>query len=1090
MEYKRGLVLIGEICLILCTVFDQIMAQDIIFHLLEQKQSGTLVGNVATASGVAEDVSDAEFRNLVYSFLNPSNLETAALFSINSQTGAIYTTAMIDRERICKLSLLCEIEFDVTIQSTTTTFLKLLTVKIVIDDVNDNQPLFPNNEATLYIPEAVTPGSKFRIDGASDKDTGKSNSLLSYRLVSSSTRFSVDAEEKLDGSSDVRITVLKALDREKRDSYTLYIVATDSGTPPLSGTLTLHINVTDNNDNVPVFRKPNYNINVAENTAIRSKIGSIEATDRDIGDNGKVSYRFSPLRSSKLEELLSLDKLTGALTVKSPLQYESGKTYDTIVEATDSGNPPQVSQTTLVVNIIDVGNNPPQVQLNLASPVNNNTVLLSENSRVGTFVGHIKVDDRDPGDNGKVSCSVEDPKFGVQNLAGKGYALLLNKPLDREGQTQHNVRVVCEDSGSPKLSSSTSFVVMVTDENDNAPVFQKSTYYANVSEKAAKGTFVIKVSATDPDLGVNSHFIYRLSWDADSLFEVDPDTGVITTVGEYDRETTPKMTFTAKAIDQGRTALIGIATVVINIVDENDNTPIIKEESLRLRVLENLHSGSVVGKIEATDADVGDNGKLIFLPRESNPSIPFAVFNDGVIRTDRVLDRETKSHYEFDIVVQDNGREPRKATGHVVVDIIDDNDHTPTIEFPASDNRSVIVTSDLHAGDTITKIIAYDGDEGDNAELTYSIDGGNDGNLFDISPKTGIVFLTRIINLRDKEFYMLKISVRDHGAKQRESRDVLNIKVIFTNATLAANRQNSAGQKYIIIAGIVAGVTVILSIIIVAIILRIRQSDQRNRHGETVGIQEEGDPQNFRKGKVENNFSKPITLATSDSDHGFHIFPNPKMEKDPKFSFGKEEKDNFDSKLPSEQYNKPDFVTFQKIKERSVSFDVRSDLSGETTASDSGRGGSEDDAPQKIRNNMGYTMCPSTGSDDEVPPPTIAARQQKSNVQRVSPIIMDDRNSIPMTQFSNTHPVKDNRTRKDPYRKFTGYKEPIPNSKSYQTPYQTHNSRDWLHPRPHNTKLKSPSYNSLPRSPDDDDCSTTSGSYTVMSDDADTMCVR
>ncbi|ESO93968.1 hypothetical protein LOTGIDRAFT_104632 [Lottia gigantea] len=904
MEGTIGLLLIINVCVL----FHSVLCQDIIFYLLEQKRSGTVVGNVATASGVAQD-QPSEAPYLRYSFMNPNSLQTS-LFGINSKTGVIYTTAMIDRERQCDLAVTCNIEFDVTIQSEKSSFLKLLTVRVVIEDINDNQPFFVRKEQTILIPESATPGTKFRIDGATDKDMGGNNSLISYRIRSNSKKFNVGVERKLDGSSDVRIILLQKLDREKINRYTLTILATDGGTPPLSGTLTLHINVTDINDNVPKFRKKNYNFNVAENTAINSNIGRIQAVDQDIGDNAKVSYQFSALRSGKIEQLFALDSATGDLTVKASLQFESGKTYETIVEATDHGNPPQVAQTTLLVNIIDVGNDPPKLQLNLASPVNNNSILLSEAARPNTFLGHIKVEDRDPGANGEVSCRVEDPHFSVQELEGKGFALILREPLDRETQQQKTIRIVCNDEGSPKLSSSTSFVVMVADVNDNAPKFQNSTYYANVSENAARGTFVTQVSATDPDLGINSHFIYRLSWDADSLFDVDPDTGIITTVGKFDRETKSQMTFTAKAIDQGRTALIGIATVVVNILDDNDNIPVIKPESLHLRVLENLHAGSIAGKVQVSDQDIGVNGELTYFMAEKNPTIPFEIFTDGVIRTNRVLDRERKSRYEFNIIVQDRGEKPLKTTGHVVVDVIDDNDHSPVIEFPASENRSVIVSSDLKPGDTITKIIAYDGDEGDNAELSYSIVNGNEGKLFDISPKTGIVFLTRIITLDDNEFYKLKVCVQDHGAKQREKRDVLNIKVIFTNATLAASRQSSSGQKYIIIAGIIAGSTVVLAIIIVTIILRIRNSDDRHRHGETVGIQEEGDPRDFEKGKVDGTFKKPVTLAPGES---FHIFPNSKMEKDLKFTFGSDDKDCYDSKPNSNHYNKPEFVTFSKV---------------------------------------------------------------------------------------------------------------------------------------------------------------------------------
>ncbi|KAK6173202.1 hypothetical protein SNE40_016698 [Patella caerulea] len=943
---------------------------DIVFYLEEEKPAGTYVGNVATASGVDQYVTDEELPLLEYTFLNPSNSKQAALFRINSNDGSVYTTRRIDREVLCQNSLTCETEADVTIKSSASIFLKLFTIKFVIEDINDNSPIFTRDVITLYIPESAIVGTNYGIEGAVDKDMGPNNSIQSYELLKPNSAFGIESEKKLDGSSIVKIVLLKKLNREHRDLYNFYVLAKDGGKPQKTGSVAINVNVRDVNDNPPVFHKDKYTINVAENTRVNSIIGRVKATDKDIVENGRVSYRFSPLRPSKLEDLLSINPVSGELTVKSPLQYESGKTYDTIVEATDNGNPPQVSQTALIVKIIDVGNNPPKLKLNLASPVNSDTILQSEGSMAGTFVGHIKVEDRDPGLNGVVKCRSEEPYFRVQKLDGKGYALLTSKLLDREKSDKHNVEIVCEDSGTPSLSSYVTFNVVVTDINDNAPKFLRSTYYANVTENSPKGVLVTRVAAIDRDTGVNSQFNYHLNWDSNSMFKIDPESGIITTSAVFDRETMKQVKFTVKAVDQGKSSLVGSTTVVVNILDENDNIPIIDPESLSVRVIENIPVGGDVGTITGTDEDEGRNAELEFRLKDKDPRLPFVVFADGTIRTIKSLDREKRDKYEFDVMVSDKGYPSRSSYGHVVVAVMDFNDHYPVIEFPNSANDSVIVLSDLKPGSVITKVMAYDEDLENNGQLSYSFTHEKKQNMFLISRENGEVSLARRITPEDKEYIQMRISVQDQGSPQLESRENLNVKIIFTNATLAARKTATYGYKYMIIAGVVAGITIILSILIVVAIIRLKQSSSRYNGRERTAVQEQGDDKSGEKEALKNHSPKRVTLANAD-EGTFEFFMNSKMEKDPKFNMNKSSGGNIYEPPPtSDQYGKQEFLTFKK---KALNDDVRSDISGET-ASDSGRGTSEDEIHLTILagGDGSYRRCQvslSPDFEDFLPPP-------------------------------------------------------------------------------------------------------------------------
>ena len=610
---------------------------DVVFHLVEQRAAGSFVGNVSEASGITKQLHVNILQTLRYSFLNPNTLETASMFSINRRNGAIFSTAMIDREEVCNTSP-CEIVFDVTVLSNMTSLLKIITVKIVIDDINDNSPEFTPSEVTKYLTESELTGRAIQLHEASDKDTGANNSVKMYSVTSHNDMFQVKVDSKLDGSTNLKVIVLQPLDREQQSSYTFVVIAVDGGTPQRTGTLTVHLEVTDVNDKTPQFTQNIYNITVNETSAVGSVVGFVTAVDEDIDQNAKIQYKFSSTRSSRIEELFLLDPSTGEIRVRKPLQYESGKRFESFVEAGDLGQPPLASQAKIIITVLDVGNTAPKLDLILTAAVYSDTVLLSEGSRVGTFVGHVKVEDADSGPNGVVDCQSMDGSFIMEGLEGKGFAILTSKVLDRESVQQHNVSVFCSDKGDPSMTAAVTFLVIVTDVNDNTPVFKKSTYYANLTENSSS-SFVVKVLASDRDIGVNAELSYSLSSEAASMFSVDSNTGVISAITVFDRETVSNVTLVVNAIDHGSEALTGSATVVVTILDINDNVPQFPFSPLKLYVPEMLPPGKSIGQMSATDLDAGVNSKLEYRMMHSDSDIPFVVFSNGIIRTDRKLNR-------------------------------------------------------------------------------------------------------------------------------------------------------------------------------------------------------------------------------------------------------------------------------------------------------------------------------------------------------------------------------------------------------------------------------------------------------------------
>ncbi|XP_059157764.1 protocadherin-9-like [Physella acuta] len=924
--------------------------------------SGTNVGSIMTKANIAQKVSSRELSKLSFKFLSQNNLlQIASLFSINSDNGAIYTTAMIDRESVCQFQKDCNIEFEVTVTSTISNFFEFINVRIIIEDINDNAPRFPHDNITLYVPEGGTANSEYRIDGATDKDKGEQNSVTSYEMKSDyNDMFELRSEMKLDGTWDLSIVILKILDREVKDRYMLYIIAKDSGTPQRSGNVTVLINVTDINDNVPSFSENVYEFSVSEEARVGSVVGTVTATDADLGDNAEITYELNPGKTPQVDALFYIDSQSGDIMVKKSLQYDGGKTFETIVMAEDRGNPRLRSQKILILKILDVGNTPPLMTINPVPNPDGNILHLSEKSDLETVVAHVRTEDRDEGSNGIVDCYSSTSQFRVKRLDGVGYLVLLNEKLDRERNEQVNVTIICEDRGTPKLSARGWFIIKLIDDNDNNPVFELNIYRANLTENNRRGQHVLFVKAHDADVGVNAEVRYNLSMGA--AFNIDEITGAITAGVEFDRETISQMSFMVTARDGG--GRVGNASVIVDIGDVNDNVPYFTS-SLEFEIAEKLPASTMVDTLFANDRDEGRNAEVFFyVPTDSSDKqdIPFVVLPSGDIRTSRKLNKDSQDSYWFPVVVKDKGEPPRSSTATVTIRVVDYNDHRPVFIFPSRHNNTIRLRSDILPGTAVVKLSAVDEDIGANAKLKFFIVAGNDDNAFAIpSPSSGEIILRKELTTLASSVFRLNVSVHDQGIPMLSAEQLLVIQVDYVDGHgMTRSRQSNGGNstnmfgdddlKYIIIAGVVGGVTVVISIIIVTIILRLRRPDNNNRTSGLTGVQEQGDGRHFDKQMWQSVPVDDVTPTESDGKKMSGMtLKGGGLGLDTKPTNGDLHSssdliDTYGRKQGPEPFQgQPQLYTFKKSALRPPTDDHHSDTSGETTTSDSGRGGSEED---------------------------------------------------------------------------------------------------------------------------------------------------
>ncbi|KAM4663405.1 protocadherin-20-like [Discoglossus pictus] len=737
------------LCLLL-TIFHNLnisgATKEVTFYVTEEQREGTFVGSLRKALQL---LAPMEF----------TMLDTSGNFLLDNENGNLYIAAnKLDREALCPMDILdqCFVSMDVFISSKEHS--EIAKIKVYIRDINDNAPSFTEQIITLSIPEDAAVGTMFPVDHLVIDADSKNNSALTYHLNCTNETFSL-----LHQSEIIFLIVQKPLDRELQSEYQMDLIASDGGMPSLSSSAVVLVTVTDVNDNCPVFISTDISVTLPRNVSVNSTVAQVTAVDEDIGGNSAIQYIYSNRVKEESKILFQLDSTTGIITLSGSIYDGVSLQHKLTVLAIGPGCIPTVAYVN--VNIQELTRQEISVEFRFVASHDEGNIFIKEDVPYNTIIAILDIKDPNNSILRPLYIDGQSPFYlkPAENSHDR-YLLLTQCLLDFELEQKYDIHIIGNSTVTNSIVYEETLSIKIVDANDNSPQFSQNVIEIFLEENNRPGVFLLKVSASDSDSGVNGHISYSLDDDAPAGFSIDSTNGILTAGVSFDQEQHPSYIFKVIASDHGSPSHNSSCTIIVNILDQNDNPPMFSINEFTFFIPEDLPQGGEVGIINVTDADIGLNGEFsVYL---LNVTTLFSIDQERfILKSEGSLDYERELMYELWIEAKDKGDPQLSSRTKILVFILDVNDNAPLILLPESNYSYILVSPDTSEGSCITKVHAVDYDAGMNGVITYSRFGETDpsASLFMIDESSGNITLKESTSGHHCGLYQLLVKASDHG---------------------------------------------------------------------------------------------------------------------------------------------------------------------------------------------------------------------------------------------------------------------------------------------------------------------------------------
>uniref|UniRef100_H2ZF80 Cadherin domain-containing protein n=1 Tax=Ciona savignyi TaxID=51511 RepID=H2ZF80_CIOSA len=667
-------------------------------------------------------------------------------FSIDSNTGVILLTSALPHQAT---------NYSVTIeaydqgQSPHVTSVELIIRTIQPDP---NCPVFPEDFRFSVAEDTALSKRYFSSIHAS---TTNSTAKIAYYLQSSSSAFIFSI------FSNGSLYLIRGLDYETQDTYSF---------ESCFATADVTIEVTDVNDNAPIFSKQTYRFNIEENKE-SGTVGVVSATDADSGDPLVYSFVVN-------SEIFSLHRSTGVITTLTSVDYDITKEYSILVQVSDGQH---LAQSLMRITVIDVNDNSPQFVLTSAEHL----AVVSVEAQTGTWVADLKATDADSDANGEISYSSTTQDDDMFHIVGNTGSIIVNTALS---MGLYSVQVTAQDNGSPIRQTSTTLQVT----NENPAEFNSNKFVFAPIESSNPGTVLGTFSTQGSSRrrrSLPSYPQFRIaSGNDDGMFHINRTTGDLVLLHRFDSET--KSQYLLEVIFAIFVESFDISRIIsaqINLRDVNDHTPRFNSGSMIFGVEENTRIGEEVYRFRAVDPDSGLSGRLTYSLVSQTPASVFRINSDtGALFVDSGIDREAVDQYILVVNVTDRSpTSPRFSTASARVIVRDVNDNSPRFVG----HHMTYVAEDEPIGYPAMRLAAEDADAGVNGRVMYAIESvtsdlGNSAeemSYFHIDSNTGVITVAKQLDFERSKTHSINVSASDLATNQRTTHQMITIHLMDVN---------------------------------------------------------------------------------------------------------------------------------------------------------------------------------------------------------------------------------------------------------------------------------------------------------------------